>query len=161
MAGTRVNSHSGSRVPNGHNSDVVQEPRNTHFRPKVGLAMITTTARSGVLRATAWSLGFAVLWAIVALARPDSTFHLAPLLVAGVAPVVVAFDSTAQATKRTVSITAALSLSLALVAILILSAAGRLDGGVLEPFSDPVVESIAGALAGGLLGWLIGMWRVG
>lgn len=123
-------------------------------------AMITNTARSGVLRAAAWSLGFAVLWLIVAVARPDSTFHLAPLLIAGVAPVVTAFDDTAPATKRAVSLAAAIGLSLALVTTLILSAAGHLDGGALEPFSDPVVESVAGALAGGLIGWSIGIWRV-
>ena len=123
--------------------------------------MITTTARSGVLRATAWSLGFAVLWAIVALARPDSTFHLAPLLVAGVAPVVLAFDDSADATRGSVTLAAAISLSVALLVILLLSAMGRLDGGVIEPFANPIVESISGALAGGLLGWLLGMWRVG
>jgi len=123
--------------------------------------MITTTARSGVLRATAWSLGFAVLWAIVALARPDSTFHLAPLLVAGVAPVVLAFDDSADATRGSVTLAAAIGLSMALLAILLLSAVGRLNGGVLEPFTDPIVESVSGALAGGVVGWSIGMWRVG
>lgn len=123
--------------------------------------MITTTAPSGVLRATAWSLGFAVLWATVAVARPDFTFHLAPLLVAAVAPVVLAFDESANATKGTVTLAAAIGLSMALLAIVLLSATGRLNGGVLEPFTDPIIESVSGALVGGVVGWSIGLWRVG
>ena len=122
--------------------------------------MITTTERPGLLRAAAWGAGFAALWLAVATLRPDSTFHLAPLLVAGVPPLAVAFDDALGATARSVTIAAAIGVGLALLATMILAVVGRLDGAALEPFGNVVAESVAATIAGGATGWIIGLGRV-
>lgn len=130
-------------------------------RPGVGISMITTTIRPGLLRATTWGAGFAALWLAVAALRPDSTFHLAPLLVAGVPPLTMAFDDSSGATSRSVSIAAAIGVGLALLATTILAVVGRLDGAALEPFGNAIAESVVAAIAGGAAGLIIGLVRVG
>ena len=122
--------------------------------------MITTTERPGLLRATAWGAGFVALWLAVAALRPDSTFHLAPLLVAGIPPLAMAFDDSSGATARSVTIAAAIGVGLALLATTILAVVGKLDGAALEPFSNAVVESVVAAIAGGAAAWIIGLLRV-
>jgi hypothetical protein len=122
--------------------------------------MITTMTRPGLLRATAWGVGFAALWLAVAALRPDSTFHLAPLLVAGVPPLTMAFDDSSGATSRSVTVAAAIGVGLALLATVILAVVGRLDGAALEPFGNAVAESVVAAIVGGAAGWIIGLVRV-
>lgn len=122
--------------------------------------MITTTEQPALLRATAWGAGFAALWFAIAALRPDSTFHLAPLLVAGVPPLAVALDDSLSATARSVTIAAAIGVGLALLATTILAVVGRLDGAALEPFGNAVAESVVAAIAGGATGWTIGLVRV-
>lgn len=119
--------------------------------------MITTTERPGLLRATAGGVGFAALWLAVAALRPDSTFHLAPFLVAVVPPLVIAFDESLGATARSVTIAATIGVGLALLATTILAVVGRIDGAALEPFGNAVPESVAAAIAGGAAGWIIGL----
>lgn len=100
--------------------------------------------------ALSYGVGLAVLWVALATWRPTTTFHLAPLLVAGVIPV----GATSLKSNRSVALMAAAGIVLALVTTAALAFAGRLDGPSLLPSGGAALESAVGALAGGALGWL-------
>jgi len=93
----------------------------------------------------------AVLWAALAIWRPGTTFHLAPLLVAGVVPVGAKSLGLGQNLPRL----AAIGGTLALITTGVLSATGRLAGPSLLPSGGAALESVVGALAGAIAGWAI------
>lgn len=79
-------------------------------------------------RAMLVALGVAVLWGALAFARPSTTFHLAPAIVAWTPPYLVA--SSGVDDDRGVRAALAGG-SVAAVGGLVLAALGRLDGPVL------------------------------
>ncbi len=114
------------------------------------------TRTSPLLRSLGYSLGFAVLWLIVAALRPASTFHLAPLLVAGTAPVFGALEARQAATPTTLAGAAGLGTAVALAATAATAAAGWLTGPSLLPTGGAALEAVVFSIAGGIGGWLIG-----
>ena len=102
------------------------------------------------------SLGFALLWAVLAAVRPGTTFHLAPLLVAGLVPLVYRVQG--GASRITAGRLAGVGVALAAVVSVLLGAAGFLDGPSLLPFGGAFVESLAGAAVGGLVGLGAAWW---
>ena len=111
------------------------------------------TRRKTPARAIRISLGFALLWAVLAAIRPGTTFHLAPLLVAGAVPWVHRVQ--AGAPPLNVLRPAAVGLGLAAGTSILLAMAGWLDGPSLLPFGGALEESLVGALVGSLAGLAI------
>ncbi len=105
--------------------------------------------------AIGWTGALGALWIGVALLRPTTTFHLAPLLVAGAAPVLAALDAPLQ--SRAVVILAAWSGALSLTATAAVVALGAMDGPSLAPFPSPTLEAIALSVGGAATGAAIGI----
>lgn len=101
-------------------------------------------------RGTLYGLGLAVLWVVLALASPTTTYHLAPLLVAGTPTVADSLEGEGPKV-RLVSL-AALGLILALAATGILAILGSLEGPSLLPIGGAALESAVFALVGSLAG---------
>jgi len=95
--------------------------------------------------------GLAVLWAILAVISPTTTYHLAPLLVAGAPAVLDAADEQRDSTRRVLALAAA-GTALALIATGILAIADALQGPSLLPSGGAVLESIVFSLIGGVVG---------
>lgn len=103
--------------------------------------MLDTARDLGVPLAA--SLG--LVWLAGAFMVGGTTFHLAPLLVAG----------SAAMTGRRSPQAALVGTGLALLLGVILEMAGRLDGPSLLPWGDATLETNLGALAGGIGGLLL------
>jgi hypothetical protein len=97
---------------------------------------------------------FAAVWAIASAWRPGSTYHLAPVLVAAAVPTFTALERRSSASPGHMMRDGLTGVAIALVAALVLSAAGRLQGPSLLPFGGPAAEAVVGAVAGGLIGVL-------
>ena len=103
-----------------------------------------------------YALGFALLWAVLAAVRPGTTFHVAPVLVAGAAPLVYRFQG---GTSRWEAIRLALvGMALAASTTVVLAILGLLGGPTLLPFGDGFVESLAGVAVGGVFGFAVAVW---
>ena len=89
--------------------------------------------------------GFATVWTLAAVISDETTFHLAPVIVAGVLAISWARHRMAG---LMVGVGGATALAVAL------SLAGLLDGPSLLPFGGALVESVAGAIFGGIVGLL-------
>ena len=87
--------------------------------------------------------GFAMVWALAAVISDGTTFHLAPVIVAGVPAMSWAGHRMAGLMVGMVGATAV---------ALLLSLTGLLDGPSLLPFGGALVESVAGAVFGGIVG---------
>jgi len=122
--------------------------------------MQTIIKRAGSARAVAWGGAFALLWVVLAFARPTLTFHLAPFLVTAAPPVLLALDDGAHATRTQIGAATAIGAGLALLVTVVLAAAGRLDGAGFGPFPSALTEAIALTGAGALVGLAVGWWRV-
>jgi hypothetical protein len=110
----------------------------------------TQIRRGNPSRAIRISLGFALFWAVLAAVRPGTTFHLAPLLVAGAVPWVQRVQSGAPPLNGFRP--AAVGLGLAAGTSILLAMAGLLEGPSLLPFGGALEESLVGAVVGSLVG---------
>jgi hypothetical protein len=130
-------------------------------RPKeVDVEMTTQTiARTDIRRALVWGALLAVLWVVVALVRPASTFHLAPFLIAAAPPVLLVMDEGASAERASVLRIGAISAALALGATLLLLGIGAMEGPTFELFSSPLVEAVVFTAVGAVSGTGFGLWR--
>ncbi|MDH4119623.1 MAG: hypothetical protein OEX04_15025 [Acidimicrobiia bacterium] len=90
------------------------------------------------------SPAFGVLWLIVGLVAADTTFHIAPGIVAGASTL-----ATAKPTPRTVGY----GLGVAGVTGFWLWSAGALDGPSLLPRGGAVLESVVVGVLGAAVGW--------
>lgn len=122
--------------------------------------MQTTIKRAGSVRAIGWGGGFALLWVILAFARPSLTFHLAPFLVTAAPPILLALDDGSGASRNQVAVVTSIGASLALAVTAVLAAAGRLDGAGLGPFSSALAEAIVLIGGGAVVGLAVGWWRI-
>lgn len=95
---------------------------------------------------------FALLWVAIVIARPTTTFHLAPLIVA-MWPGVTESESRRAATLSAIGFVIAAGTTLAL------SAAGLLRGPTLLPWGGPAVESLLATAIGGVIGLFPGSVR--
>jgi hypothetical protein len=116
--------------------------------------MIYTTKSKAV--ATASFL--ATVWAVAAAVQPTSTYHLAPLMLAGSVPVVAGGSgSIEQATN------AFLGAGLAATVSVAVAASGWMLGPTLLPYGGPLAEAftftVVGSAAGVLLTTLNGRAR--
>ena len=105
--------------------------------------MITNELRSGMSMATL----LALVWAVAAAIRPTATFHLAPILIAGIGPVVL---RRAELPSR---VSAALAGAvLAVLTALVLAALGFLDGPTLLPYGGALAEAMTFVVIGAIGG---------
>lgn len=98
----------------------------------------------------------AAVWAVAAVAQPTSTYHLAPILIAGAVPVL---GRRRGAPLSRLLIAAVGGGLLAMVATVGLSAADLLQGPTLLPYGGAFAEAITftatGMAFGALIGWLL------
>lgn len=102
----------------------------------------------------AWALAAAVAWIVLAARTPTSTFHFAPLVVAGVWVVHDGYSEAGLTQHRAVN-EALVGFGLAVAATLLLEAAGNLTGPVFwqeGPESPVVLEHLMFAAGGAVLG---------
>lgn len=108
-----------------------------------------------------WTLAVAVAWVALVAWRPTTTWHLAPLLVAGTWPWVVGQDLRAgdpTARRRVLGAGAGgLVAGIALTAMLAL--AGRLEGPTWTGAGTPVGEALVLTGTGALIATLVGVIR--
>jgi len=116
--------------------------------------------RPDTRRALGWSVALAVLWVVVALIRPTSTFHLAPFLIAAAPPVLLTLDGDSRADWTTVLRIALGGMALALTATFVVSFLGAMQGPPFEGFSGPLVEAVAFTAVGAALGVGLAWWRM-
>jgi hypothetical protein len=90
---------------------------------------------------------FAGVWIAASIVIDGSTFHFAPVIAAGAAPI------TTRDHRNTAA--AAAGVFLALAAAVGLELGGRLDGPSLLPWGDASLETWLAALLGGVGGWVL------
>ena len=122
--------------------------------------MIISPGRLVVRRAVGYAGALGVIWLIVAFARPSTTFHLAPLLVAGTLPIVLSSGEPAPGLGRLAG-GAGIGAALGLTFTSILTVADRLQGPSLLPAGGAVTESVVFALIGAVGGLLVSLIRPG
>ena len=105
-------------------------------------------ARVGQQKAT---IALAAVWVAAALLIDGSTFHLAPLIVAGSVPI---------AAKDRPAGSALFGAGAALLIGLGLLLGGRLDGPSLLPWGDAFFETVLASAAGGLAGYAISVTAI-
>ena len=125
--------------------------------PIVAHTVPTEITSTQFRRGAAYSAGLAVLWVVLAFLRSGTTFHLAPLLVAAVLPVVVAWDG--EDSYQQLTLASIGGLVVALIATAILTLAGEMTGPSLLPFGGAVTESVIFAVVGAAAGFGIASWR--
>lgn len=106
--------------------------------------------------AIGYSLGFALLWFVVAAVQQGTTFHLAPPLVAVAAPSV--YRVQAGVSRSTAIRLAVGGVAVAAAAAVLLAMVGLLDGPSLLPFGGALIESLVGVVTGGLFGIGVAAW---
>lgn len=126
----------------------------------VGSEMTTQTiAVTDTRRALMWGAMFAVLWVVVAILRPATTFHLAPFVIAAAPPVLFVLDEGTSTDRGSVLRIGAISAALSIGTALLLLAVGAMGGPVFEAFPSPLVEALALTAVGAVVGIGIGWWR--
>lgn len=112
--------------------------------------------RASVPKGLLYAVGLAVLWGVLAAFSPETTYHLAPFLVAGAPPILDAADEAGGHPSRAAALAATGTL-IALVGTGILAAAGLLQGPSLLPTGGAVLESVAFSITGGVVGLVGGV----
>lgn len=108
--------------------------------------------RPDIRRALVWGVLFAGLWVIVALIRSDSTFHLAPLLIAGAPPVLFGLEGPDRSDRTSVMRVGAGALVLALATSGVVVLIGAMQGPSFEAFPSPLVEAVVFSVVGSVAG---------
>jgi len=85
------------------------------------------------------------VWLVAAILRPDSTFHLGPVLL----PLVPLLTTPRDSDPRQAIL---FGIATGFVVLLILGIGGRLDGPAFEPFPSVAAESVFALLASGAVG---------
>lgn len=104
---------------------------------------------AAVWRPFGFAIFLAAVWVVAALVRPTSTYHLAPILVAGAAPFVAVSSGVP---RRQATWLAAVGLALAVIVAGGLALANALDGPSLLPVGGAVFESVVFAVVGAVAG---------
>ncbi len=116
--------------------------------------------RRRVQRGLLYTAGLAAVWLIAAAIRPELTYHLAPILVAGSLPVVMVLDRDRAPGMKVLAPASGVGFLIAVAAAALLAAAGWLEGTTLGPFATAGGESMAGAAFGAVAGFLLAaVWR--
>lgn len=120
--------------------------------------MQTLSHRSALRRAVGYAVGLGAVWAVAAALRPDTTYHLAPLLIAATLPFVLVSEQSTVAV-RVAAAGAAGGVAVALIATIALGMADLLRGPSLLPFGGAVVEAVGFSVGGGAVGMVAALGR--
>jgi len=113
------------------------------------------TAGGGALCAPgAWTIAICLGWAVLAIRSPDVTYHLAPFAAASAWPVASRLALGRAIRRETALAIVASALSLTLVTVLVLAAAGRL-GGPSVWHGSGALETVVLALLGAAWAWRV------
>ena len=95
-----------------------------------------------------WTAGVAIVWIAAAILRPETTLHLGPIFL----PLIPAFllRGTPDSLKGVLA-----GVTIGAVTIAVLTLTGNMDGPPLEPFTDPLTESIAFLAGAGIIGLIV------
>lgn len=99
------------------------------------------------------SLLFALLWVALAVARPSTTFHLAPLIAA-------AWPAVGEREPKRAAAMAVVGFLIAGAATLVLSVSGLLQGPSLLPWGGPALESVVTGGVGASVGVVPSLFRL-
>lgn len=121
-----------------------------HPRDNPGLLVADDKPRFGI-DITYASGGLAALWVVLAWFRPESTFHLAPLLVGAMFPLGHRWKS-GRLSPAALAGTFVGGLVNVAVPIVILTLGDKLEGPTIGGFSNATVESIVLGVAGVAIG---------
>jgi len=106
---------------------------------------------TALLKPLRYAIALAALWAVLAWNSPSTTYHLAPLLVAGVIPAALLLGD--ERSPAEIVLTAGgIGAALALVTTAGLGLAERLIGPSLLPASGAVMEAVVFAALGAAAG---------
>ncbi|MDF1597209.1 MAG: hypothetical protein P1T08_14110 [Acidimicrobiia bacterium] len=103
-------------------------------------------------------VGLAALWLVLGVISDGTTYHLAPLLVAGLPASLYALENPTPLLRRSAGL-AGLGTSAALVVTFVLAVTGNLGGPSLLPFGGAVTESVIFVLVGVAGGLAVGFLR--
>ncbi len=115
--------------------------------------------RAGMRGALAWGGFLSVLWIGVAVLRPGTTFHLAPLLVAAAPPLLLTLNERITVDARTVTVVGASSAAMAIGTALVVAGVGAMEGPAYGPFPTPMIEALVLTAVGAVVGIGIGRFR--
>ncbi len=118
-----------------------------------------TLAQETPVRALGWATALGLLWIVIAAIRPDATFHLAPILIAGTPSVLLAFEDAGPLRPLVVIGTGFGGFLLAVGAALAVVAMGNMDGPAFGSFSGPLMEAIVFAGVGAVAATLFAALR--
>lgn len=108
-----------------------------------------------VRSAAAAAAGLAVVWIIAAAVRPTSTYHLAPILIAGVVPILARRRERSAAFLVSSAVVGAV---IASAAALALTAFDLLRGPTLLPYGGAFAEALTFTLIGAVGGMVFGIF---
>jgi len=121
--------------------------------------MLTTLPRADIRRAAAYTLGLTGLWILVAAWRPEVTYHLAPVLIAGIAPLSLTFDREHAVDRRSILLAGVLGLGISLLTTALLAGLGWLAGPSLLPTGGAAAEAVVFSIFGALIGTAVAWFR--
>jgi hypothetical protein len=101
------------------------------------------------------TVGLSLVWIIAAALRPTSTYHLAPILIAGVVPVLVRRPERSAAFLAT---SAGAGAAIAAAASLALTGLDLLRGPTLLPYGGAFAEALTFTLLGAVGGLILGIF---
>ncbi len=116
------------------------------------------TGRDSWLLVLLPAVAIILLWLVLAVARPEATFHLAPLLTAGI-PAWIASRPGGSAERAFIVASAAAGGAITIIAATFLEQLGMLAGPALLGLPNAWTEAVILALAGSVLSGLLGVWR--
>lgn len=118
----------------------------------------TPTARRSTLTAAGWTVLVALVWVLLAAWRPSTTWHLAPVLLAGAAPWVVGQDLRGGDRSAIPRVVAAAVAGAAVSALVMwaLWSGGLLAGPTVLGFPGPAIEAFTFAGVASVLALLLG-----
>ncbi len=120
------------------------------------MAELDIAAPRSLARAATWSGAVAALWVVLAIARPETTFHLAPLLAAAAGPAVLRFDGGTALPFRQAAAATAIATAIASGTTILLAVVDALEGPALVGGSA-LGESLLAVASGSALGLVVGL----
>ncbi|WP_033442241.1 glutaredoxin domain-containing protein [Saccharothrix sp. NRRL B-16314] len=112
-----------------------------------------TEPRTPRWQPAAASLGFALLWVLLVVRMPATTFHVAPALAAAAAPLTHRWLTGAPVPSRPAAVSAVTGLVITLATTAVLTWQGMLGGPGVAGGGAPIAETVLLAVAGAVLGW--------
>ena len=114
--------------------------------------------RTTTVRSLGYVAFLALVWVVAAWIRPTSTYHLAPILTGGAAPVVAVMSSTVGE-RRDIAALGIMGIALTAIIAVGLAAVSLLEGPSLLPTGGALTESLVFGVVGGAAGVAYGVGR--